>query len=168
MEDANLKCAYHPNVNASGKCQKCGKLVCLECKIEKFKHNVRHEWCKKCNIDDEMKTFVDKSSTRCLVMITIIYLVLVPFTILPIVSGGITAFLALIPAGFLIVFTILAYYHQLRFIPTKRKQLELKMKNYLDGIKEDQLLILCRECGSRIERSVVICPNCGSNLKDTS
>ncbi|MFX1503579.1 MAG: hypothetical protein ACFFDH_21635 [Promethearchaeota archaeon] len=168
MGDGDLRCAYHPNVNASGKCQKCGKLVCLECKVEKYTYNLKHEWCKKCDIENDIKTFVNKSSKSCIVMIVIIYLVLVPFTIIPITVGGIIALFSLIPAGFLGIFTFLAYRHQYRFIPTKRKQLELKMKQFLDGIKEDLLLILCKECGSRIETSTGICPKCGANLSDTS
>ncbi len=32
MTDSNPKCAYHPNWDAITKCEKCGKLICAECK----------------------------------------------------------------------------------------------------------------------------------------
>ena len=164
MHNENLKCDYHPNVKASGKCEKCGKLICLQCKVENLVNGLKKEYCKKCDLENQMKTFVNNSSKSCVVMIIIIYVVLIPLTILPIILTNIL--LSLIPATFLIVFTFLFYRHQYHLIPTKRKVINMKIAEFLEKIKEDQLLIICRECGSRIEHSKVICSKCGANLRE--
>jgi ribosomal protein L40E len=164
MYEGNLKCAYHPNVKASGKCEKCGKLICLQCKVENYINGVKKEYCKKCDLENQMKTIVNNNSKSCIVMIIIIYVVLIPLTILPIILTNIL--LSLIPATFLILFTFLFYRHQYHLIPTKRKVINMKIAEFLEKIKEDQLLIICRECGSRIEHSGAICPKCGSNLRE--
>jgi hypothetical protein len=164
MSDGNLKCAYHPNVNASGKCEKCGKFICLQCKVENYVNDLKKEYCKKCDLENQMKTLVNNSSKSCIVMIIIIYVVLIPLIILPIILTSIL--LSLIPATFLILFTFLFYRHQYHLIPTKRKVINMKIAEFLEKIKEDQLLILCQECGSRIEHSGSICPKCGFNLRE--
>jgi hypothetical protein len=166
MYDGNLKCAYHPNVNALGKCEKCGKLICLQCKVENYANGIKEEYCKKCDLENQMKIFVNNSSKSCIVMIIIIYIVLIPLIILSTILTNLL--LSLIPATFLSIFTFLFYRYQYHFIPTKRKVINMKIAEFLEKIKEDQLLIICQECGSRIEHSTVICPKCGSNLREVA
>jgi len=34
MRKMAMKCAYHPQADAVGACVNCGRLVCVECKVE--------------------------------------------------------------------------------------------------------------------------------------
>ena len=60
----SLKCAYHPEREANTKCEKCGKLICLECKqafttthgTEDTRYSVRHEYCQACYYDYKIKS----------------------------------------------------------------------------------------------------------------
>ena len=67
-----LRCAYHPEREASAKCRKCGKVICLECLI-------KQKYCQLCYYDIKIKEYgrSTMTSTACIVTILTGFLIMI-------------------------------------------------------------------------------------------
>ncbi|MFX0063179.1 MAG: hypothetical protein ACFFC7_13460 [Candidatus Hermodarchaeota archaeon] len=91
---SNLQCFYHPEREAATKCEKCGKLICLECKLIRREYTltgsdssqwVRYEVCPACYAEMKAasargsKVFVIIAAVMCIAFIVIAALILIFF-----------------------------------------------------------------------------------------
>lgn len=80
-------CHFHPNRTAISKCEKCGKIICLECKkIHRVSRSsnsgsssYRYEYCPECNYEAAQKSQVSG--------IVFIFIAIIMFVVFASVSG---------------------------------------------------------------------------------
>lgn len=171
----SLRCAYHPEREASAKCEKCSKVVCLECKMvyherhsggtgnRSYAYSVRREFCPVCFYDRKIKTYGSQAKIGATIF-TIITLIMfiVPF----ILTGdffGIIFLLIMIPIDILVFV----------YGPRKVKEFEYQKAEFLNSIrdtqspKEDKILeLFCPGCGEKLDPNTSVCSYCGSVIKD--
>ncbi|MCP4762979.1 MAG: hypothetical protein GY870_14465 [archaeon] len=69
MSSKRLNCFYHPSREATNKCDNCGNLICLDCKMafnvtqhkgagdSSYGYSERHEFCQLCYYNAKLKQF---------------------------------------------------------------------------------------------------------------
>ncbi|MFX1501529.1 MAG: zinc-ribbon domain-containing protein [Promethearchaeota archaeon] len=173
----SLKCYYHSDRDAQSKCDKCGKLICLECKkaftathgVNKSQYATRHELCLLCYFDREMAS-IRSSSTTCLVFIVFAIIMTTVFSF----TNQRFIFVPIIIGSIAIIISIILYYHT-KYIwgPRKAETISIQRQKFMDslkiskekqGIKPINSEIYCSKCGNKIEEKVSICPHCGNNI----
>lgn len=181
----SLKCAYHPERDASTKCEKCGKVICLECKqafttthgTEDSRYSVRHEYCQVCYYDYKIKS-TKYSPIACVfgIIFFIIGLIMVNTFIsnTDISPSALSIPITIMYAG-LIISIILSLYLFLVYRPKKMAFYEDKKQIFLSGtrkapsVKEEKPVEkFCSECGSKLEPGESVCSYCGSVIKESS
>lgn len=179
----SLKCVYHPEREASTKCEKCGKLICLECKqafttthgTEDSTYSVRHEYCQVCYYDYKIKS-VKYSPIACAIVIIffVIGLIMVNTFIseTSFSAGEMSIPLTIIGTG-LTISIIVFLYVVLVYRPKKMALYEDKKQIFLSGtrkapsVKEEKPVEkFCSECGNKLEPDVSVCSYCGSIIED--
>lgn len=165
-----LNCYYHPDREAKEKCEICGKLICLECKMvlkrmygaQESTHIVRYEVCPLCYYDKKDKEYGEKAIKFALMMtipsvIFIIILIVVEFF-----------FYMVIGLAILIAFS---WIYALYYAPKKRDEFKQEKMDFLRGLKDYTAIkknleseLRCGNCGAKIEPNTSVCSYCGSDL----
>lgn len=185
----SLKCYYHPEREAQSKCEKCGKLICLECKrvfnvthgVDESRYSTRHEFCQICYFDRGLKT-AKHSSTGCIICIIMDTLMIVLTIVIPYSMGfydieffkpAIYIPVIILSIG-LIIAIILFLYMKFIYGPKKVVEITTQKENYLRSLKypskEKEIIPpskrFCHECGNQIDSNVSICPHCGNDMDE--
>jgi len=172
----SLKCAYHPERDASEKCEKCGKVICLECKMvyhethrggtgeRSYAYSVRHEYCPVCFYDRKIKTYGPQAKITATIF-TIIVLIMI-FVIFNMMGDYFPLFFLLV----IIPLDIYAFVYG----PRKLKEFRYKKAEFLNSltlgqpVKGERLKeSFCPECGNKLELNTSVCSYCGSVIEDS-
>lgn len=170
----SVKCYYHPDRDATTKCENCEKMICVECKkayhvthgVKDNHYATQHDLCQLCYYDIEMKKY-SFSPRGYYIPISILVAADVIFIILFLVAllhFGNFFFAILIPffSGLLFIFLCLyTYFRDKKRHPEEFAKLKSKKENFLKSLKSGNI---CPECGNKVETSISICPSCGSNI----
>ncbi|MFX1409048.1 MAG: zinc-ribbon domain-containing protein [Promethearchaeota archaeon] len=177
----SLNCYYHPEREASTKCEKCGKIICLECKMvyhetyyrgtgdDRYAYTKRYEYCPVCYYDTQIKKH--KRSSIGFIFLTIMLLFMLGFMFF-FNFADIQIFIMFLSIG--ITISIVAFiYMQFIRIPKKVEEVETKKEEFLRStkipkpIKEEEIPPkFCPECGTSIESGASICSYCGFVVKE--
>ncbi|MFX0040879.1 MAG: B-box zinc finger protein [Promethearchaeota archaeon] len=147
----SLKCAYHPEREASAKCEKCGKVICLECKIVNHKtihggskdhsyaYNRSYEVCTICYYDRKTNTYGNRA--KIIGGITIVFLIiyiafdLTMFNLIGI--PGVPSIFYIFDIIFLlvpIVIIVVIIYLMFIYGPKKVEEFKSKKEDFLNSI----------------------------------
>ncbi|MFX1500307.1 MAG: hypothetical protein ACFFDH_05000 [Promethearchaeota archaeon] len=169
----SLKCYYHPERDAITKCEKCGKVICLECKMvyhvrytsrsgnHQYTSTSMYEYCPVCFYDQQINSYGPQAK-RSVGVFSIVSLVLIVifsifFTMASVVL--LTLVLVLIPVDI----SIFVYN------PRKIVGFEIKKAEFLKTIqpvKEEQIKeLFCSECGNKLEPDISVCSYCGNVIE---
>ena len=157
----SLKCFYHPEREAQSKCEKCGKLICLECKKSFIirrgsSYSTKQEYCQVCYFKQQA------------LLIYKIGFMLFMFLVMALIMMMITFSNFLIPFLFVL---IIAFIFIIIYCAKKRAKIISQKENFIRGIKsssvkKDVVFPTCKKCGKKIESNILICPYCGCDIKD--
>jgi len=172
-----LNCFYHPEREANTKCEKCGKIICLECKtVYRVSHSSgtgdhrrtytsRYEYCPVCFYDQKIKSYGPQAKKGAFTLTTILLVIIFVSVVFMDTYFSLFFLIILIPLDI----SILVYG------PRKVKESEIKKAEFLNSlktvqpVKEEPLkFLLCPECGSQLEPEVSECSYCGSLIKESS
>lgn len=177
INNNGLNCSYHLNRQANAKCEKCGKLICLECKMifhqshtsgygeDSYTYSTRHEFCTPCYYDMRMKA--DKMMVK----------VFIPFSfmviLMTIISGVFLEFLLIGIIGLLVglILLIVVILYRLIIIPKKMARWEKKKQEFIDSLSSSKtsqaspIKKFCTLCGKEIQEDEEICENCGTKIE---
>ncbi|MFX0181020.1 MAG: zinc-ribbon domain-containing protein [Candidatus Hodarchaeota archaeon] len=178
----SLKCFYHPEREASSKCEQCEKLICLECKMVYHQvvhggssnaYTKRYEYCPICYYDTQIK----KSKINLIGGVIALSVLIISFFIftftLPEIAFSYPA--TYIPIGFLLALIIIGSlifgYLQLVRKPKKVNQFNLKKEEFLKSVqaplfKKETKSTFCSECGNKIDSKASFCSYCGTTLNN--
>lgn len=171
----SFKCAYHPEREASEKCEECGKLICLECKTvyhssvhggSEHAYSVRYEFCPVCFYNKKIKKYGPSTMIESAIFVIgpIIFVIyLQSYEFLPALMR---LQIWLILGGIAVGFGIYGFIYS----PIKLKEFKRKKEEFLNGleplIKEEVIQKnFCPECGTRNEPDASICSYCGATIK---
>ena len=135
----SLKCYFHPDREASTKCEKCEKMLCIECKkpytathgVSESRYATQHDMCKPCYYDIEMQRYTISSRgyyiAFCILVPIILTLVILYLVFLSLVGFMAFVFLAggLVPT-FLFVCLLLNFIVGKKRAPAKLEELKAK------------------------------------------
>ena len=171
----SLKCYYHPEREAQSKCEKCGKLICLECKkafnithgASKGSYSTRHEYCQVCYFN-HMSLSVYKTSRICFITIIINIIFLV---VTNVISDSVEGYNNPIPfflIPFLIVLSI-AFIFSIIHGAKKREKIRDQKNGFLLNLKKSSRkkgvkIPICKKCGKQVDLNALICPYCGCDI----
>jgi len=179
----SLKCVYHPDREASTKCEKCGKLICLECKqtfttthgTEDSRYSVRHEYCQVCYYDYKIKS---AKYTPVVCVISILFFIISLIMINTFISNtdfspeDLSTPILIMYAG-LFISIIVSIYLLLVYRPKKialyenKKQIFLTSTGKSPSSKEAKPIEkFCSECGNKLEPGVSVCSYCGVFIEE--
>lgn len=182
----SLKCAYHPEIEASDKCEKCGKVICLECKMvyhetihhgtgdNSYAYSRRYELCPPCFYDRKIKKYGTTNMIGGIIGIIMISIFV-----------GVSQTMmnpADMPSSFRFVGTLFLIIPILAIVgivigvfiygPIKLKDFKSKREEFWNGIKqvtsvqkEGAAPNFCIECGNKIDPDASICSYCGTPTK---
>lgn len=172
----SVKCNYHPEREATTKCEKCGKFICLECRtaIHRYhgttdsSYSTRHEICIPCYYDTKLErySFNLRPTYICfgvLVIGILIFLILdqtigLHFDNSPI--GPFTIVMFFISGVFLIL--LILFFRNKKRVPVIYAELTRQKKHWLSTGKTDRI---CPNCGNNVEVGIYRCPSCSSKIK---
>ncbi|MFX1502350.1 MAG: zinc-ribbon domain-containing protein [Promethearchaeota archaeon] len=182
----SLKCVYHPDREASDKCEKCGKVICLECKMvyhetihhgtgdNSYAYSRQFDLCPPCFYDRKIKKYGTTNMIGGIIgIIFIIIFIGVSQTMMnspdmPSSFRFVKILLLIIPILMLIGIIIGVFIYG----PIKVKDFKSKRGEFWDSIKpmasiqkEEVTPKFCIECGNRIDPDASICSYCGSTIK---
>ena len=167
----SLKCYYHPDREATEKCETCEKLICIECKksisrthgSSESRYATQHDLCKPCYYDNEMEKYRPPSRNHRIV--AVIFPIIDLILIIIVLDGGFQNTGALIPIiAFLSVLSLLAvisYIVGRKRFPAKLAKLKTKKEKFFKILQTGSV---CQECGNKVETGISICPSCGSDI----
>lgn len=169
----SLKCYNHPEVDATTKCEKCHKPICLRCKkyfnithgSGRDKYSTSHVYCRVCYHTLGTRKSIPSSlgSLICILPIAI-------FLVITIIIGATFPFFhftmvipIIILSVMLIIVIIGVIYSHSTQSPTKLVE---SMVSKEDDIRSMNLPVksqnkICQECGNQIDPDASICPYCG-------
>ena len=173
----SLKCYYHPEREAQSKCEKCGKVICVECKMvyhrtvhrgtgdDRYAYSERYEYCPICYYDTQIKK--SKSYSYGCIAFAIFFIVAAVFM---------TGFFNPIIFTLLLVGVVisLVLFVILRFVysPKKTAEFNAKKEEFLQRTKKpsvtkkEEITKFCPECGTRVETDASVCSYCGFVIKE--
>ena len=182
----SLKCAYHLEREASSKCEKCGKLICLECKMvyrqtvhggsgdSSYAYSKRYEYCPVCYYDAKAKIYKYSSIVGFFtigMLIFMLFVVFLPTSPLSYSHPAMYIPLIIISIMLAIAVIVVVYLHFIRR-PKKVGELDAKKEEFLRSIKtptknidEEEMGFFCTECGNKIDPDASICSYCGRTVK---
>lgn len=165
-----LNCYFHADREANTKCELCGKLICLECKmVLKRRHGTEHssyissyDVCPLCFYDKMDKGYGKNA-------ITVALLTTIPAVIFIILLAVTEFFFPMIIA--IAAIAAFTWIYALFYAPKKRKEFNQQKKDFLQSLKkyrinkvDSQLEQRCGNCGAKIEPNTSICSYCGNEL----
>ncbi|MFX1496376.1 MAG: zinc-ribbon domain-containing protein [Promethearchaeota archaeon] len=180
----SLKCFYHPEREANSKCEKCSKLICLECKMvyhqtvhggSGYAYTKRYEYCPICYYDTQIK----KSKINSIGGIIALSVLIISFFIftfsLP--RKAYTYPATYFPIIFLLALIIIGgiIFGYLQFVrkPKKMSELNSKKDQFLKSINSPLIEkdnkgkpYFCSVCGNKLDPDALICSYCGTPLKN--
>ncbi|MFX0073652.1 MAG: zinc-ribbon domain-containing protein [Candidatus Hermodarchaeota archaeon] len=181
----SLKCTYHPERDASEKCEKCGKLICLECKMvyhltyhngtgnHGYSHSRQFNLCPLCYYNRKINVYGKQSKRVGLATIIGLILLFVISLIMFDFGSSIPSVMLVLDILFLIIpilIIILILYMILIYGPKKVETFKSKRENFLTSInqmvpnhKETPSSKFCAECGKKIDPDALICSYCGAS-----
>ncbi len=176
----SLKCYYHPNREAITKCEKCEKMICIECKkpisvthgVGDSSYATQHDFCMPCYYDREMKQYdfsprgyyIFGSITATSVVIFIILALVFAFSemegkIAVVITFSVLTFISTV----LFLGTLKSFFNNKGEFPVLLAELKTKKEDFLKTLQSGNV---CPECGNKFEVGFSICPSCGYNLVD--
>jgi len=180
----SLKCFYHPEREAATKCEKCGKVICVECKMvyhktvhrgtgdDRYAYSERYEYCPVCYYDTEIKKY--KNYSYGCIGVMIVFIIAAIFMFFPTGLYTPMMFVVGILLSLGIFISIIAFFY-LRFVysPKKTAEFNAKKEEFLQSIKtptsikeEEITAKFCPECGTRVEPDYSVCSYCGFIIKE--
>jgi hypothetical protein len=168
-----LNCHYHQDREAKTKCEICGKLICLECKMvlntahgtDESRYVIRHEICPLCFYAKKDKAY--GKNALVVALLTTVPSILIIITLLSFSISVIDYFFVIIPISFI----AFCWIYYLYYAPKKRDEIKKQKMDFLRGLtdytankKDLQLEHLCGNCGAKIEPNISICSYCGSEV----
>jgi len=186
----SLKCAYHPGREASEKCEKCGKLICLECKMvyhltyrsgpgdNSYTYSRRFELCPLCYYDRKINIYGKQAKTVGgatiigLIILFLVSLIIFDFgSIIPSIMLIFDIIFLIIP----ILMILITLYMIFIYGPKKTEDFKSKREEFLNSIKQivsnqndTAVGKFCIECGKKIDPDAYICSYCGATAKKNS
>ncbi|MFX1237072.1 MAG: B-box zinc finger protein [Promethearchaeota archaeon] len=179
MNEQTLNCNYHPKRQANAKCEKCGKLICLECKMVYHQSHssgsdddydvyyTRHEFCTPCYYDQRIKakklSFLAFTVASIMTTLMIFFFgigsgyFIIPITIIALLIG--------------LILLVIGILYRIKIIPKKLAIWEKKKEEFfeaLSGSKSSQAPLIkksCSLCGKEIQEDEEICENCGTKIE---
>ena len=180
----SLKCYYHPEREAATKCEKCGKVICVECKMvyhktvhrgtgdDRYAYSERYEYCPVCYYDTEIKKY--KNYSYGCIGVMIVFIIAEIFMFIPTGLYTPMMFIVGILLSIGILISIIAFFI-LRFVysPKKTAEFNAKKEEFLQSIKtptitkkEEITTNFCPECGTQVEPDASVCSYCGFIIKE--
>jgi hypothetical protein len=164
-----FKCYYHPDREASVKCEICGKLVCLECRMYLKKMQgtgnsrtvIRYEVCPLCYYNKMDKGYGKRAKLFALgFTIPLIIFIAISLILIDV------PFIAIFGIATIAILWIYAFY----YAPKKRVEFRKKREFFLQGLetynsKKRELERRCTNCGAKVDPNASICSYCGEDLK---
>ena len=173
----SLKCYYHPEREAQSKCEKCGKLICLECKkgfnithiASERSYSTRHEYCQVCYFNHQSLAAY-KTSIVCfptiivfIIFLTVINVVFDSVGLYNPMPNFLIPFIIILIIAF--IFSIISGAKKRTEIRDQKNKFLLNLKNS-SSKKKTVIIPTCKNCGKKIESNILICPYCGCDIKD--
>lgn len=173
-----LNCFYHPERDASTKCEKCGRMICLECKTvyhevhstgtgdSRSSYSIRREFCPVCFYDQKIRMRLSIRKVGRIIASIFTIIVLIVVLVLVFLKGWLASFIFL---PFLIPIDILAFaYGPHSEVEFERQKVEfLNSVKTIQQVKEERLKgLFCPECGNQLEPDVSVCSYCGTIIKE--
>ncbi len=174
----SLKCHYHPEREAQSKCEKCGRVICVECKMvyhktvhrgtgdDRYAYSERYEYCPLCYYDTQIKKY--KSYSHGCIAFAIFFIIAAVF-----MTGFFNPIIfTLLSVGIVISLVLFVF---LRFVysPKKTAEFNAKKEEFLQRTKtptvskkEEITTKFCPECGTRVEPDASVCSYCGFVIKE--
>lgn len=188
----SLSCEYHPDREAHNKCEKCQKLLCVECKRTLHRtysrgssehrryYSVSYELCPECYYEEIIKSTNPK---MCIIIFTIMAVMMsimigVTFGMDYMMNsftsglGGLPGFgfviwpFALIPIFILGGASIAIFYYAKVYLPRKKEEIIAERDNWMASVGLE-LVETPRNISSGPQSgrsNVNTCPNCGEDL----
>jgi len=168
----SLKCYFHPDREATTKCEKCERMLCIECKepytvthgVDDSRYATQHDLCMPCYYDIEMHKYRNPGRGYHIVLGVLITIILILdilgiylLSVLTIAGTGMLATSA-VPT-FLFVILLLHYISAKKRNPGMLAELKKKKEKYLKAL---EIGGVCPGCGNKLEVGISICPSCGS------
>ena len=181
----SLKCYYHPEREAQSKCEKCGKVICVECKMvyhktvhrgtgdDRYAYSERYEYCPVCYYDTHVKKYKNYPYP-CIGFIIIFIIAAISMTLFTPGIYNPMSFLVITLLSLGILISVVAFFY-LRFVysPKKTAEFNAKKEEFLQRTKtptitkkEEISTKFCPECGTRVEPDASVCSYCGFILKE--
>jgi hypothetical protein len=167
MDKNNYNCYYHPERNAVAQCEKCNRLICLECNMvshrindkDRYHYATHHDYCIVCYYDKKIKRY--SPSPKKLVFLSPIIFIISLLVLMGLAETSRFPYFILPIVLFSIILLLLIYK---LFIDEPKKIVNFKIKKYefLDSLNHSAPVIYCPECGERLEPDVKICNFCGN------
>jgi hypothetical protein len=183
----SLKCVYHPEREASEKCEKCGKLICLECKMayhltyhsgtgdNSYSYSRRIELCPLCYYERKITLFGKQSkkigagTIIASIMLFVVSLIMFDFRPgMPSIMLTMDIIFLLIP----IIIIAITLYMIFIYSPKKVGEFKIKREDFVNSIKKNlsiqkdkTLGRFCIECGKKIDLDASICSYCGATVE---
>lgn len=187
----SLKCAYHPNRNATDKCEKCGKVICPECKMvdrethyggtgdSSYAYSTGYDYCPVCFYDKKIRKY---SFFNYLGAIIITIGVIVYIIIIMQIFGGFGEWAKTVRIFDMILFSlpiilvVALDINNFIFAPIKarkkNKRFTEKKLEFLNSLEsagllyeEKQMRLHCPECGNKLDPGTSVCSYCGGIIK---
>jgi len=171
----SLKCYYHPEREAQSKCDKCGKLICLECKksfnvirsSSERSYSTRHEYCQVCYFKHQSLSVYSKPCffITAIIMMTVFLIISNEM----IKSTGFDSSFQnfLIP---IIIVLFIAFIFSIIYGVKKRAKIKSQKEDFLMNVKKSSRkkevkIPICKKCGKKVDLNAMICPYCGSDIE---
>lgn len=161
----SLKCYYHPDREATTKCEKCEKVICIKCKksynvthgVKESLNATQHDMCKPCYYDIEIEKYTFSSRSYYIAFFIPVLMCLIPIFTALVFAFGLSLFFYFI----IILMIMILFLRRMKSSPEKLAELMTKKEKFLKTLQSGNV---CPECGNKVEIGISICPSCGSNL----
>ena len=188
----SMSCDYHPDREAHNKCEKCQKLLCVECKRTLHRtysrgssehrryYSISYEMCPECYYEAQI---AGTSPKMCIISFIIIAVFMSIMATMMIVMdfvmnsftagfsmGGMTIMIwpfAFIPIGMIAAASVFIYYQVKVALPRKKDQLIAERDEWMASVglapsPTPRSTPSSRPSGTS---NVNTCPNCGENIE---
>ncbi len=181
----SLNCYYHPEREAISKCENCGIILCLECKMvyrrvirrgtgdSSYTYSERYDYCPICFYDKKIKKHgLGKMIKAIIVTIIIIVMISVVNDLISPFMGYyfymMNFFFVTLPLIIMVGFNIYVFIYspiKLREIKRKKEQILNSLKTITPLGQERVATKFCSECVISIDPEVSFCSYCGTTIK---
>ncbi len=182
MAPENVSCYYHPNRDAITKCEKCGKLICVECKMvigetryddtgdNSYTYSKRQEFCKLCYYNKKIKIYSAEGNLFfyiCLFIILIIISLISPIYMVFSIFLAVVCLIGTLTAPKKLSKNLAEKEKFLNSLDQSLKKTSISNKNNQYS-KDDNTsdLTYCQQCGKRIDINATFCNLCNNSTVD--